>query len=211
MGVFNAAAAPDAQTRTVMLYLVGSNLESKWGCGTWNLLQAMSAGYDENLDFIVMTGGAKTWYLESEYLDGADEVDCEYDQIWKVEGKRSGEEHGKMILVEPTGIEGYEKANMSDQTTLVAFIDYCYENYPADQYDLILWDHGGGFAYGFGRDENFTEPWLITMADMITAFGGTEMFKDGKKFGILCFDACLMSNVEIILTLGRYTDYISWW
>ena len=205
---FNAAAAPDAQTRTVMLYLVGSNLESKWGCGTWNLLQAMSAGYDENLDFIVMTGGAKTWRMESEYLDGADEVDCEYDQIWKVEGKRSGEEHGKMILVEPTGIEGYEKANMSDQTTLVAFIDYCYENYPADQYDLILWDHGGGFAYGFGRDENFTEPWLITMADMITAFGGTEMFKDGKKFEIIDFDACLMAGVEVAAVLAPYTDYL---
>ena len=119
-------AAPEVQTRTVMLYCVGSSLESGCGLATKNLLQAMRAEYDENLNFIVMTGGAKEWKTEPEYLDGAVKIDTEYDQIWSVKGKKDGEEHGMMTLLEATGIAGYEKANMSKPETLTAFMDYCY-------------------------------------------------------------------------------------
>ena len=203
-----AFAAPNVQTRTLMLYLVGANLETNWGCATWNLTQSMKADHDENLNYIVMTGGSKEWRTGEEYLDGAKAVDAEYDQIWKLEGKRDGEEHGKMKLLEPTGIEGFEKANMGKPETLVAFVDYCYENYPADQYDLILWDHGGAFTRGFGVDERFTDGGPISVAKLADAFGKTKLIKGGKKFEIIDFDACEMSGVEVAVTLSPYADYL---
>ena len=163
-------AAPSVQTRTLMFYLDGANLETNWGCATWNLVQSMEADYDENLNYVVMTGGSNDWQTTAEYLDGAEEIDAEYDQIWKLEGKRDGEEHGKMKLIEPTGIEGFEKANMAIPQTLTAFIDYCYEKYPADQYDLILWDHGGAFTSGFGMDERFGEEYGLELAQLVTLF-----------------------------------------
>ncbi len=201
-------AAPEKQTRTVMFYLDGSNLERLWGCATWNLVQAMEAGYDENLNFIVMTGGSKKWQTQTEYLDGAEKVDAAYNQIWKLEGKRGGEEHGKMKLLEPTGIEGAEQTDMALPETLVSFVDYCYENYPADQYDLILWDHGGGFAYGFGHDERFKDRHTMYPATMISMFREMKLIKDGKKFEILNFDACLMSSAELVAVLEPYADYL---
>lgn len=73
-----SVGAESVQTRTVMLYLVGSNLEADEGAGTWNLVQSMEAEYDENLNFIVMTGGSEEWHTEAEYLSGAEEVDPEY-------------------------------------------------------------------------------------------------------------------------------------
>ncbi|MDH7554570.1 MAG: clostripain-related cysteine peptidase [Spirochaetota bacterium] len=35
--------------------------------------------------------------------------------------------------------------NMGDPQTLSNFIDFCKNNYPADNYALILWNHGGGW------------------------------------------------------------------
>ena len=196
------------QTRTVMLYLIGSDLEEVDGSATWNLVQAMSADYDENLDFIVMTGGSRRWKTGSEYLDGVTAIDPTYNQIWKLEGKRDGESHGVMKLLEPTGIAGFETANMSTPETLTAFIDYCYENYPADQYDLILWDHGGGFPYGFGWDERVKLPTSISMASQISSLASTKLFQDGKKFEIIDYDACLMASVEVVSCLVPYADYL---
>ena len=33
------------------------------------------------------------------------------------------------------------------------FIRWTHENYPADRYMLVLWDHGGGFSLGYGMDD----------------------------------------------------------
>ena len=198
----------EIQTRTVMLYMVGSNIESDWECGTFNLHQAMEADYNEHLNFIVMTGGSEKWWTEAEYLDGAEEIDPEHDQIWELRGRKEDEEHGVMKLVEPTGIEGFEKADMSLPKTLTAFCDYCYENYPTDQYDLILWDHGGGFAVGFGVDDRFPETFLMTSTQMVSAFENTRMNADGKKFEIIDFDACEMGGAEMIAVLAPYTDFM---
>ena len=131
-----SAGAQAVQTSTVILYLVGSNLESSDGSATWNLVQSMEAGYDENLNYIVITGGSTEWQTEAEYLDGAEEIDPEINQIWKLEGRRGDEEHGRMTLIEPDGLKGFESASMCDPGTMTAFIDYCTANYPADLYDI---------------------------------------------------------------------------
>ena len=200
------AAETKAATHTVMMYVVGSNLESLEASATDNLKQVLASTYNENLNFIVMTGGANEWHMEGEFLSGADKIDPEYNQVWKVEGKRPKEIHGTMTLLEEEGLEGVRGMLMSDGDVLREFIDYCYENYPADSYDIIFWNHGGGPAFGFGQIEG--TKLALHLSEMMDAFSKSALIKDGKKFGIIGFDACMMSNVEIILTLGRYTDYI---
>ena len=207
-GIPVAAASETAQTRTVMLYLDGSDLESNFANATWNLVQCMDAEYDENLNFIVITGGSKKWHTGSEYLSGAEEIDPEYNQIWKLEGKREGEEHGKMILLESTGIKDYENTLMSKPETLTAFADYCYSNFPADQYDIILWNHGAGPALGFGNDDRIEDYNLMALHQIVQAFADTKLIKDEKKFEMINFDACVMSSVEIVTSLENYTDYM---
>lgn len=109
-----------------------------------------------------------------------------------------------MILLEPTGIEGYEQTLMSEPGVLTSFVDYCYENYPADQYDIILWNHGGGPAVGFGKDDRIKEFKVLSLSQMAQAFLDTKLIKGGKKFEIIDFDACVMSSVEIVTSLGDY-------
>ena len=203
LSVIHVGAEDKIPTHTIMLYGVGSDLETDSGCLSFNLRQIMSAVYNENINFIVMTGGAEKWFTGGEYLSGADEISTEYNQIWKVDGKQQGEKHGVMTLLQEKGLEGLENALMSETRTLTGFIDYCYGNFPADRYDIILWDHGGGPANGFGHDMRGGS---LNLHDLYDAFAACKLIKDGNTFEIMDFDACLMCSAEVIAALGGFTE-----
>ena len=77
----------------------------------------------------------------------------------QTEGRRNerrGEESGERIVAHTE-----KSANMGISQTLSAFVDYCTENYPADHYGLILWNHGGGPLWGYGSDELFKNDSLL--------------------------------------------------
>ena len=196
------AETADSITRTVMMYCVGSDLESYDALASDNLIQAMESDYNENLNFIVITGGSTKWCMPEEYLSGADEISTTVNQVWKLEGKRSGEEHGMMTLLEPDGI--CDKP-ISDPSALTAFVDYCYDNYPADIYDLLMWDHGAGPVYGFGIDNNNRNK-TLSLQETVQAFNESSLIKDGKRFDLINYDACLMSSVEVVAALCGYAD-----
>lgn len=198
----NARAAE--RTRTVMMYCVGSDLESSDMLASGSLVRAMESEYNENLNFIVMTGGAKRWHTDPQYLEGSEIVDPKYNQVWKLEGRRGGETHGRMSLLEENGIEGCGEALMSSPGTLTAFVDYCFDRYSADSYDLIFWDHGGGPAYGFGYD---CRGGALTLKETSEAFFDSKLICSGNKFELIDYDACLMGSAEVISALGDYADY----
>ncbi len=201
-----AAEAAEIPTRTVMMYCDGSDLEAYSYCATDNLIQAMESEYNENLNYIVITGGSKRWHMEEEYLSGAESISTEVCQVWKLEGKQDGEDHGKMILCAPNGIVDDPDTLMSDPAMLQAFIDYCYEEYPADIYDLIMWGHGAGPVGGFSMDMRDSSEFL-SLLETAQAFDQTKMVRDGKRFETINYDACMMGSVEIVAALADYADF----
>ena len=150
-----------------------------------------------------------------------------YDQIWEARGADSAENAGKLVLRDGDGITGPagtavkgEYELMSDPATLQAFIDYGVANYPAEKYDLIFWDHGGGPQDGFGYDEHYSKKTApagirdyMTFAGIVDALGDNDVVDsngDGERdarFDFVDFDACLMGNLELSLVLSDYTDY----
>ena len=64
-----ASAAHDDQKakRTVLFYCCGSDLETESGLASFNLKQVLSANFsaDDDVRFIVMTGGSLLWNMES--------------------------------------------------------------------------------------------------------------------------------------------------
>ena len=201
MGLVPIHAYAEDTSRTVIFYCVGSTLESEDGYATDYLIQTMEADYSENINMIVMTGGAKKWYTPAEYLSGAESIDPAENQIWKLEGKRTGEEHGRMLLLEQHSTD----TRMTDPDTLAYFLDYCYAKYPAQRYDLIMWDHGGGPAYGFGEDYRGGE---LTLGETVGAFSDSKLIQNGNVFELINYDACLMGSMEIAAALSDYTDYL---
>ena len=88
--------------------------------------------------------------------------------------------------------------NHGDKNSLVDFVLWTTENYPAKHYLLCLWNHGGGFHGACWDDNNETEEdddWL-TMQEVKMAL--TEITtKLGRDIDILTYDACSMSAVSV--------------
>ena len=194
-------------TRTIMLYDCGADLERRYALATWNLYQILESEIPADINVVVLTGGAQKWHPEPEYLEGADVVSPNQEnQVWLCSGKNAANAvngHGKMTLL--TGLPSeIEHTFLSDPRTLLGFINYAAANYPAEIYDLILWDHGGGPTMGYGVDDR--DPEGRTMS--VGAIAKTIKQSDVKRFDIIDFDACLMSSVEIAATLSECADYL---
>ena len=171
----------------VMEYIIGSNLEDGRGCASINIAQMMDAtAKGEGLDFVVQAGGSERWFTKG--------IDDSTVGRYVISGGKL--EKAKMLD---------SSMSMSDPRNLTDFIKWTRENYPADRYMLVLWDHGGGFALGYGEDD------LNKRADgesLMTASEIVGAIKDSDTiFDLIGFDACLMQNVEYANALEPYADY----
>ena len=171
-------------TVTIMVYMCGTDLESKYGMATNDINEMCNAKLSDKVNIIIYTGGCKTWKTKG--------ISNSVNQIYKIKD-------GKLVrLVEDDG----NKA-MTDPNTLSSFIKYCKTNYPADRNDLIFWDHGGGSISGYGFDEKNTSKGSMDLSKIDKAL------KDGGvTFDFIGFDACLMATLETALMTSDYADYL---
>jgi hypothetical protein len=84
---------------------------------------------------------------------------------------------------------------------LADFISWSKQNYPADRYLLVLWNHGGGFI-GLLQDETSTGGQLMSLQDLRK---GLEL---GGKVDVIDFDMCLMAQYETLNAVRGLTDYV---
>ncbi len=171
-------------TATIMVYMCGTDLESRSGMGTADLQEMLDARFGGDITLLIYTGGCKTWKNSV--------VSSSANQIWQVKD-------GKLICLR----ENLGSVPMTDPDTLSGYIRWCAENYPASRYELILWDHGGGSVSGYGYDEKFASSGSMNLAGLDTALKSA-----GVKFDFIGFDACLMATAETALTMAQYADYL---
>ena len=171
-------------TATIMVYMCGTDLESRSGMGTSDLQEMLNASLGRNINLLIYTGGCKAWKNSA--------VSSSDNQIWQVRD-------GKLVCLQ----KDLGSVSMTDPGTLAGYIQWCAKNYPASRYELILWDHGGGSVSGYGYDEKFTSSGSISLAGLDSALSAA-----GVKFDFIGFDACLMATVETALTMSQYADYL---
>jgi len=169
---------------TIMVYLCGTDLESRSKMATSDLQEMLDATVGEKVNLIVYTGGCKRWQNNL--------VSSSTNQIWQVK------DEGLVCLDEDVG-----KKPMTDPDTLSAFIRYCAKKFPANRQALIFWDHGGGSVSGFGYDEKYASSGSMTLAGIDQA-----LTSGGVKFDFIGFDACLMATTETALMLSDHADYL---
>ena len=170
---------------TVMVYLCGTDLESKSGMASSDLAEMAAADLGKNVNLIVYTGGCRQWKTKG--------ISNTTHQIYAME-------NGKLRLLKDNA---GGKKTMTDPSTLSGFISWCADEYPANRNILIMWDHGGGSVSGFGYDETSSSSRSMTLASIAKA-----LKNGGVTFDIIGFDACLMASVETALTLSPYADYL---
>lgn len=195
-GKLNASVAPGARekytallgngkdTATVMVYMCGTDLESRSGMGTADLQEMLAADLGKNVNLLVYTGGCSGWRNN--------QVSSKTNQIWQVK-------NGKLACLE----KDLGAVSMTDPSTLYGYIRWCEKTFPASRYGLILWDHGGGSVSGYGYDEKFASTGSMSL------FGVDQALKDaGVKFDFVGFDACLMATAETALMLTEHADFL---
>jgi len=169
---------------TIMVYMCGTDLESKSGMASNDLAEMAAADLGENVNLIVYTGGCTQWKTGG--------IDSSVNQIYQIQ-------NGSLkCLVSDDGAK-----TMTDPATLSGFIKWCDANYPANRNELIFWDHGGGSVSGFGYDEKNKNSGSMSLSGIKKA-----LTNGGVTFDFIGFDACLMATAETALMLDEFGDYL---
>lgn len=175
------------KSHTLMIYMIGSDLEAKGGAGTQDLTEIAESGVDtDSANVIVYSGGSPKWHNDN----------------------TSADSH---TLLELTGdgfisAESFSPVSMGESTCLSDFLTYAYENYPADTYSLIMWNHGNGPLIGYGKDMLFDDD-TLTLSEMSAALKRSP-FGTENRLSWVGFDACLMASAELLSVWKDYASYL---
>lgn len=210
--------------RTVMVYMAADNDLRPFAAR--NIQQMANAGSNQNVTIVVhldirISGNKK---ITRRYL-------IEKDQV---------------LHIDPYN-PSTQQMDSGNPATLISFCEWAIKNYTANEYDLILWNHGTGIlepphgkiinpmdlfvfnpsTHRFDLDRsiefmeaiNYLEPqqrgvcWDDTTGNYLSnrkleAALETicQKFLNGKKFGIIGFDACLMSMIEVCSFIQKYAQ-----
>lgn len=171
-------------SRTIMIYMVGADLESKSGLATTDL---ESIDYDkmdnENINVVLIAGGAKEW--NNTYIDE--------DETSIYELTTNGFKKVKTQKVQ----------NMGDDKVFNNYLNYVYDNYKTDEYDLVFWNHGQAI-YGSQSDEISKD--VLSLEEMKKGLENSAFAN--KKLEIIIFRTCLNGTLEVANILKDYSNYL---
>lgn len=96
------------------------------------------------------------------------------------------------------------QVNMSDPKTLSDFIQWGMKEYPAENYILVMSDHGAGWP---GALQDISHNDFASTPALREGIEDAEK-KTGQKLNIIGFDACLMASTEVAHELSGVGDYM---
>ncbi len=105
------------------------------------------------------------------------------------------------------------EVNMADGQTLVDFVTWAVQTYPAKKYALILSDHGMGWPGGWSDPSGWAAcdrsiPLAAALGDQIYLMELDQALEQAlsqtgiEKFELIGMDACLMSHLEVLSALA---------
>lgn len=180
----NPAEQKSVNDFTLMIYMNGSDLESRHHLASDDLAEMTQTLPPEGFETVILTGGTKEWH--------SNDID---------------EKSLSIHSVTDSGFSTLKKSEMNsigDSDTLAKFLQYTIEEHPAKRYGLLFWNHGNGSVNGFGYDELYDYDSLTLMELEEGLRGGAE---EGQ-LAFIGFDACLMANVEVADAVSPYADYL---
>lgn len=189
-------AAKQAKT-TMLVYLVASDLIPSAEGDLYNMLYAANS---PDVNVILQVGGGSepgdvrgvdlTKTVRYRLTAIAASPGATIVQGWALERLPESEQPGTTVA-------------MNKPDTLRDFIRWGARQYPAEQYALTLWNHGGGPIAGFGWDKAHGGGTSLSLGDIASAMKQAQV-----HFELVGFDACLMSSLEVATALQPYANYL---
>ena len=176
---------------TVLVYMDADNdLEP---AGLADLQEMIDAGYSDNVNVLIQ-------------LDRrADQSDGEGD--WSEARRLRIAPGADGAVAEQVAALG--EVNMSEAATLSDFIIWGVDNYPANHYGLVLWDHGAGW-FGIAYDDTAPDTAgrdRLTLPELEMALTEATTATSVEYFDLIGFDGCLMGQLEVLATIAPFAEY----
>jgi hypothetical protein len=185
-GLLLTACHKDAKSKwTILAYYDGNNnideMANGTSAGIAEAQELEKIGSTDKIQVFAMIGAKKT--------GGG----CKYYHVEKFDNELPDQYSSTMI-------ENLGAKDMSDKQTLYNFIVEGRKRYPAENYVLLLFDHGGGWR-GLLWDEVNGAGAGMSMPELTQ---GLDTF----HFEIIKFDMCLMSMIEVAYEVKDHADYM---
>lgn len=216
-GSSSGGGATDPASTTLLVYVLGSNLESgPGGRATKSIEEMMTVGSTASMNVVVQTGGA----AKGKGNKPADKNDMQAGDIDWTRVQRYFVNKGSLAQVGDLGAETpttnpdktkpavpdpQPKVNMGSATTLQDFVTWGVESYPASKYIVVVWAHGGGVNYGISYDETTRSSMTVRQISEALEYVSNE---ESVEFEIIGFDACLMATAEVAASLTWSANYM---
>jgi hypothetical protein len=119
-----------------------------------------------------------------------------------------------MLPTAANQISDIGEADMGNPATLSTFANWAIDNYPANHYFLVFWDHGGGWTKGgkgaevlkdFSNDNSSGNSISVANGEFATAMAAITSHL-GRKLDIIGWDCCLMAMAEVFDVSKDYAD-----
>jgi hypothetical protein len=181
---------------TYMVYLGADNNLSTAGLGDLNEMEMVGSSQDLNIIVQAEYSNEFTNFSEIGFGNYAGET-LRYRVI----------ADGNPDLPNATAGTSIGNVDMGSPETLASFIRWGAENYPADHYALVIWDHGAGWKLANvltkGAVQDTTSNSFMSLPDLARAINDS-----GVHLDLVNFDACLMGMYEVAYEFSGLTDYM---
>jgi hypothetical protein len=104
-------------------------------------------------------------------------------------------------------VQSLGEVDTGDPQTLIDFVTWAVQNYPARKYALVMSDHGGGWTGGFS-DMSTASYSDLSIPEIVSSIEQIRQNTGVDKFELIGFDACLMGQIEVFGSLYPYSNYM---
>jgi hypothetical protein len=178
--------------------------------GTW-LVMIYQDGDDETLERDVfldlneaeIVGSSDMVTIVSQLDRYADGFDGDGD--WSTTKRFLVQQDSDLETITSEELADLGELNMSDPQTLEDFVTWAISTYPADNYALILSDHGMGWLGGWTDMDSGEGD--MSLSEMDGALSNIVTTTGIGQFEFIGFDACLMAQLEAFSMLTPYAKY----
>jgi cysteine peptidase C11 family protein/FHA domain-containing protein/photosystem II reaction center protein PsbP len=175
---------------TVLVYLDGDNNLEKDAITDFNEMER--AGSNDRVKIVVQ--------FDRVHQSGPEDDTSNGD--WDTTKRFLVEQDDDQRTIASRELEDLGEQNMGDPQTLVDFVSWGVKEFPAQRYALILWDHGSSWA-GIAFDDTDGEKG-ISLPELDTALRTIQVQTEIDRLDMIGFDACLMSQLDVLLTIAPY-------
>lgn len=176
---------------TILMYIDGADLEQLSGFASKEIKEIVNANVtSENIDnanIIIQTGGSFFWSDRNVKADKTQRFILNKDK--------------GLTLLEET-----DRQNMGDSATLIDYLEWGIQEYPAEKMGVIFWNHGSGIQNGVCTDPCFQFD-SLSLAELEYSFS-TACNKLNRRFDLIGFDTCLSGSLEYANVLAPYANYM---